>query len=69
MNIWKNLKKKEKKYNEIKQENKGNLTKISQLMEENHKLKDQINNLKIQEKKITQGLETKLIVRITFSHI
>lgn len=61
------LRKKEKKYNEMKQENKGNLTKLTQLIEENHKLKDQINNLKVQEKKITQVLETKLIVRITKS--
>lgn len=61
------LKAKEEKYEKTKQENKENLYKIAQLMEDNHKQKDVINNFKIQEKKITQDLENKLFVNLSLS--
>ncbi len=56
------LKKKEEKYEKLKIENNDNFMNMSQLKEDNLKQKDQINNLKIQEKKITQDFENKFSV-------
>jgi len=58
------LKRKEEKYEKTKEENKDNIAKVTQLMEDNHKLKDHLNTLKIQKMKITQELEAKLVVFI-----